>query len=124
MTKLANILWTKELQKRLSADEIPIIAVSLHPGAVNTFGDKLPYLRAAAEFFMRVFYKAWDQGAYNSVFAAASPTVRERQVEFMGGYIKGDYGMLAPLTKHAQDPEMATELWETTERFLESIGLD
>ncbi len=35
-TKLANILFVKQLQKRMDADDIKGIAVSLHPGTVRT----------------------------------------------------------------------------------------
>jgi len=37
-TKLANILYTKELQKRLDADNIPIVVRAVHPGGVWTEG--------------------------------------------------------------------------------------
>lgn len=33
-TKLANVLWTNELQRRFDAQEIPITAMSVHPGNV------------------------------------------------------------------------------------------
>jgi hypothetical protein len=34
--KLANILFTKELQKRFNAEGVPAISISLHPGEVKT----------------------------------------------------------------------------------------
>jgi hypothetical protein len=33
-TKLANVLWTNELQRRFDAEKIPITAMSVHPGNV------------------------------------------------------------------------------------------
>lgn len=35
-SKQANILFTKELQRRFDEEGIPIICTSLHPGTVNT----------------------------------------------------------------------------------------
>lgn len=40
-SKLANILWTKQLQERYDAKNIPIICISLHPGGVHT-GKQFP----------------------------------------------------------------------------------
>jgi len=37
-TKLANVLWTKELQRRFDAGKIPITAVAIHPGNVMSGG--------------------------------------------------------------------------------------
>lgn len=36
LSKLANVLFAKELQKRFDAEKIPAIAVSLHPGVIGT----------------------------------------------------------------------------------------
>ena len=33
-TKLANLLWTNELQRRFDAGKIPITAMAVHPGNV------------------------------------------------------------------------------------------
>ena len=35
-SKLANILFTKELQRRFKARGVPIISVAVHPGGVIT----------------------------------------------------------------------------------------
>lgn len=35
-SKVAMVLYTKELQKRLDAEGIPILVISLHPGTINT----------------------------------------------------------------------------------------
>ena len=41
---------------------------------------------------------------------------------YKGAYIKEDYGGVAKPSQNAQDPEIAGELWKTTESFLESTG--
>ena len=112
------------MQHRLVAEGTPITALSLHPGLVDTFTDRLPRFRSIAKILMSVFFKTWDQGAYNSVFAAASPVVREHPEIYKGVYIEGDYGKVVAPSKDAQDAEIAAELWKTTESFVESIGLD
>jgi hypothetical protein len=36
LSKLANILFTAELQRRLDADNVPALSITLHPGGVST----------------------------------------------------------------------------------------
>ena len=123
LSKLANILWTTELQKRLDAEGTPIIAISVNPGAVNTFADRLPRFRSLAKFLMGIFFKTWDQGAHNSTFSAASPLIREHPEIYRGAYIEGNYGKVGTPSKNARDADVAADLWKTTQGFVESIGL-
>ncbi|KAK2054710.1 NAD(P)-binding protein [Colletotrichum caudatum] len=42
LAKLANVLFAKELQRRLDARDIPVISTSMHPGGAAT--DAIPYV--------------------------------------------------------------------------------
>jgi hypothetical protein len=121
MSKLANIFWTYELQKRLDHEKSSIIAISLNPGAVNTFANQLKY-KTLAKIIMGTFFKTWDQGAYNSAFAAASPLVRASPEAYKGKYIEGDYGKVVLPSKMGQDREMSARLWAVTEGFVTDKG--
>ena len=121
MSKLANIFWTYELQKRLDNEKSSIIAISLNPGAVNTFANQLKY-KTLAKIIMGTFFKTWDQGAYNSAFAAASPLVRASPEAYKGKYIEGDYGKVVLPSKMGQDREMSARLWAVTEGFVTDKG--
>jgi len=49
---------------------------------------------------MSMFFEAWDQGAYNSVFfASASPFVQEQPEIYKGAYIEREYGKVATPSK-------------------------
>jgi NAD(P)-dependent dehydrogenase (short-subunit alcohol dehydrogenase family) len=125
MSKLANILWSNELQRRLSAEGLSIIVISVHPGSVNTFVDRVPpRYRFVARLIMTLFFKTWDQGAYNSAIAAASPVVRQNPDVYRAAYVQGDYGKVKKPTADASNPEAATELWEVTSNYLKGIGVE
>jgi NAD(P)-dependent dehydrogenase (short-subunit alcohol dehydrogenase family) len=122
-SKLANILWTKELQKRIDAEGSPIIAISLHPGNPNTSPDQLPSSwRTIGSFIMKLFSRPAHERGYTSAIAAAHPEVRKKADAYKGAYLE-PVGKLATPSKVARNPERSKELWETTETFLKSIGL-
>jgi len=124
LSKLTNILWTSELQRRLDAEGVPIIALSLNPGAVDTFAHRLPIYLYPFKIIMHLFFSTWERGAYTSVHAAASPTIREQAEKYKGAFIENEYGVVAEPSENARDPEIAAELWKTTEEFLGSVGLN
>ena len=123
LTKLMNILWTNELQKRLDADSILIITLSIHPGNVNTFADQLPTFRTVAKVIMGLFFKTWDQGAYNSVIGAALPTVCENPGKYKAAYIEGDYGKVVKPSELAMNDEAAATLLKITENFVHGLDI-
>jgi NAD(P)-dependent dehydrogenase (short-subunit alcohol dehydrogenase family) len=125
LTKLATILWMKELQKRLDAEDTAIVAISIDPGDVDTYSDRLTgSYSLVVKTYMNVVFKSWDKGAYNSVIAAASPIVRQHPEKYKGAYLEGANGKISEPSRLAQDPEVAAELWKTTEDFVKSIGLN
>ena len=122
-TKFANIVYTKELQRRLDVEGAPIIVTAVHPGSVNTFADRLPPpIRPVGTLIMRWFFAHPDEGAYTSVVAAASPDVRKRPDAYKGAYLE-PVGKIFALGKVVRNPELGPELWTTTETFLATIGL-
>ncbi|KAG0702662.1 NAD(P)-binding protein [Suillus ampliporus] len=125
MTKLANILYACELQRRLTAVGSPIIVISLHPGTVNTTFSDRP-LFSNFKFILKpllfLFFSHPDNGAHNSVFAAASEEVTKQREKYMGSYLM-PVGRVLELTKMAKDEELAKELWDSVEKFLQEKGI-
>lgn len=122
VSKLMMVTYTTELQRRLSAKSIPITCISLQPGSVDTgWAWRTPYPRVAAVVFKLFFIKP-DQGAYTSCFAAASPLVKADPDKYKGQYIR-PVGRIVAKNPNADKVNLAEELWETTERFLEGLGL-
>ena len=107
-SKLCNILFTRELARRLS--DLGVSANSFSPGFVATrFGDAAGGAHGA---FMRVakwFAGRPEQGAETLVWLASSPDLKE---------VSGEYfyrGRRGTLTADAQDDDLARRLWAETE---------
>jgi NAD(P)-dependent dehydrogenase (short-subunit alcohol dehydrogenase family) len=124
MTKLANILYASELQRRLTAAGSPITVISIHPGAVNTFSDKPPlsYFKYILMPLMYLFFDNPDKGAYTSAFAAASEEVAKQRDKYKGAYLM-PVGKVAEPTNMARNEELSKELWDSVENFLQGKEL-
>ncbi|KAF9225117.1 NAD(P)-binding protein [Gyrodon lividus] len=123
-SKLANILYASELQRRLDAEGSLITVISLHPGAVNTFSRK-PQLQKFSwlvDILVYPFFVHPDVGGYTSVIAAASPEVAHNRDMYKGAYLV-PVGKLKKPTDTARDEGIARELWETMEGFLADKGI-
>jgi len=110
LAKLANILFTRELHRRFSADGLSVAVV--HPGFVNTnIG------RSSGSRFLTTMQRtpvsrmiaSADKGADQLVWLATSSP----GVDWTAGayYVKGK---VAKANRAADDPVLARELWERT----------
>lgn len=110
MTKLANVLSTKELSRRLSREVLDEKSVfAIHPGLVRTniTSNMQWYLRvpnAMSAWVVATLQKTPSQGAYSSVYCAAAPI---DQLPSSGSYIINCQAY--PTTKFANSPEVRTE---------------
>jgi retinol dehydrogenase 12 len=114
-SKLANILFTLELARRLAGSAVT--ANSLHPGTVRTGyggdGDTRGFLAFGIKIGSPFFLSA-AKGARTSVYLASSPDVEG---------ISGQYFVKCKPKRPrpwAQDPEAARRLWQVSE---ELVGL-
>jgi len=112
-SKLANILFTRELARRL--DGTGVTANSLHPGFVGSnFGREgdTGAIGNLAMLLGRPFSISPVKGAQTSVFLASSPTVEG---------VTGQYFAKSALAKPsaaAEDDEAAGMLWSVSEQLV------
>lgn len=129
-SKLANILFTKALQKRLNARNVPILALALNPGLVCTDGvlndvrSQPPIISHIFTMAIRALWAAPSRGALTSVFAATAPVVRDQPQLYGGAYLQPPGKLGRPPNADARSLELAEELWDTTERLLRDIGVE
>lgn len=121
MTKLANVLFARELQRRLDQAKIQVLSIPIHPGEVNTFADRLPW-PILANIAMTLFFTPPEAGSYTSCFAAASPMVKNFPKKYKNAYLE-PIGVVGEMSENAKRDQLAAELWETTEKILESLDL-
>jgi retinol dehydrogenase 12 len=112
-SKLANILFTRALAKRLQGTGVT--ATCLHPGFVRTnFGANNEF----SPFFKRVFglvsrfARTPEKGAETVVYLATSPQVQDAS----GGYYFDC--KLTPPSSSAQDDGAAEHLWQLSEQLV------
>ncbi|XP_072171697.1 retinol dehydrogenase 11-like [Diadema setosum] len=116
-SKLANILFTRELAKRLSGTGVT--CYSLHPGAVDTELQRhmtsYSWLFVPIHPIMRLFYKTAERGAQTNIYCC----VDEKAANETGLYYS-DCAVKTP-SKAAQDDAAASKLWELS---AELVGLE
>ena len=113
-SKLCNILFTRELARRLAGTGVTVNC--LHPGFVRTnLGQREGGLFAGVARIAMMFGGPPERGAKTIVYLAASPEV----ASVSGGYFAD--GRPARPTLAAQDDASAGRLWAETSR-LTGIG--
>ncbi|XP_072513603.1 retinol dehydrogenase 12 [Salminus brasiliensis] len=110
-SKLANILSTRSLAKRLQGTGVTVY--SLHPGVVRSelWRNLSKPIQTAVKIFTP-FTKTTTQGAQTSIYCSVEPQLEKES----GGY----YSNCAPgrCSREASDDEMAQKLWELSCQML------
>lgn len=105
-SKLANVLWARELAKREEAHGV--CCVSLHPGVVAT--DIWRRLPSFLERFVGLFMLTPERGAETTLHCATSPDVRH------GAYYADCREK--EVSEVARDAALANDLWARTEAWI------
>jgi NAD(P)-dependent dehydrogenase (short-subunit alcohol dehydrogenase family) len=120
-TKLANLLFAFELQRRLASIDVPLISVAAHPGTASTnlLGTSMGGGRLLARFAAlgtRLVGQSDAQGALPQLFAATAGDVRGG--EYFGPSGIGEqrgYPKRVDSTSASKEPEAAARLWTLSE---------
>lgn len=123
-SKLANLLFALELQRRLTAAQAATISLAAHPGGSATnlqrTGidlDNAPVQRLLMAF-LYPFLQSATMGALPQLYAATAPGVPGGDYYGPGdGFEITGYPAKARLPRAARDHPTATRLWHTSERL-------
>lgn len=124
-SKLANLLFTLELERRLTAAGRRTLAVAAHPGysATNLMGvgPRLSGSRVTAlvmQLGNALVGQSPAMGALPILFAATAPEVRGGEYYGPDGLFElFGYPQRCGSSRRARDPEAAQRLWEVSEQL-------
>ncbi|WP_408667862.1 oxidoreductase [Jatrophihabitans sp.] len=122
-SKLANVLFALELQRRAEAHAAPLTSTAAHPGVSRT-NLMLNPDGMGAKPLARVVRNTVGQLMFQSAAAGAQPTLYAASVAAPGSYsgpqwpggMRGPAGPAQP-SRTAQDPQLAAQLWDLSEEL-------
>jgi NAD(P)-dependent dehydrogenase (short-subunit alcohol dehydrogenase family) len=127
-SKLANILFTRELTRRLKERGIENVYANVYfPGnipteAMNTWKELFGVAGNLVKGAFRLIGQSATDGAATAIFLATSPEVERCQ---MRGKYFIPIAAEGKTSKTAEDMDVARELWEwTDEKVTETLGRD
>jgi len=124
-SKLANLLFTSELQRKVDAAGKKLICLACHPGYAATnlqaVGPKMSgssLMESLSEFGNRIFAQSAAMGALPTEYAAVAPDVHGN--DYIGpdgmGEFRG-YPVKVGRSAAAEDSAAASRLWEASEQL-------
>lgn len=106
VSKLANVLFSAELARRL--DGSGVTSYAINPGRVaSNIWQRIPW---PFRQLFKLTMLTTEQGAQSTVHAATSPDV-------INGRYYGKRSTEEPVSAEARDPALATELWTRSEAW-------
>jgi NAD(P)-dependent dehydrogenase (short-subunit alcohol dehydrogenase family) len=123
MSKLANLLFSYELQRRLDAAEIPILSVACHPGIASTeLSRYMPSILNRATALVQPLLNTAAAGAWPTLCAATSEDVEggdyygpAKRFETAGPAVR------VQSNRASRDTHVAERLWNLS---IEMTGVD
>jgi NAD(P)-dependent dehydrogenase (short-subunit alcohol dehydrogenase family) len=126
-SKLANIMFAFELDRRLKKAGSPVVCIPCHPGySATNLQTAGVGMEGGSRFFQmlyvltnRIVAQSAECGSYPLALAAADPTASAGT--YYGptslGDTRGPVG-ISKVASHAKDEDMARRLWEATETLV------
>jgi NAD(P)-dependent dehydrogenase (short-subunit alcohol dehydrogenase family) len=119
-SKLANLLFTAELQRRLTEAGSPVLATAAHPGYAATnlqFHSGHRWMDTVNVFANRLLAQDADGGALPTLYAAVAD-VPGNSFAGPGGFMEQRGApKLVSRSKAAQDAGVARRLWDVSEQL-------
>ena len=113
-SKLANLYFSKELQRRLDTESSGVIVASAHPGASST-----PLTRHSLFFrILSLIVQSSEMGALPTLYAAVGPDIQGNDYIGPGGFQETrGYPKKVEPAEHVKDDDVAAKLWDVSEKM-------
>ena len=112
-SKLANLLFSYELSRRLSAQKSSPLVVAVHPGLTATNLQKNSAISGLLSSFIA---QSAAMGALPSLYAATAPGVQSGDYFGPDGFLEiGGYPKKIDSSANSRDTEVAKQLWQVSE---------
>lgn len=122
-SKLANLLFTAELDRRCREGDVPVRALAAHPGFAGThlaangqYGRSSGGIASILDAAIRAVSQSAAAGAWPTLMAA---TAELPGATYVGPSGPGEFGGVPQVTtgnRLSRDPDAARRLWELSER--------
>jgi len=119
-SKLANLLFTYELARRLSANDASTAAVAAHPGNSRTelFRNSPRWIRILSKTVVALASQSPMMGALPTLRAATDPDVRGGQYFSPAGQAEQrGYPKVVQSSGQSHDEELQSTLWKVSEEL-------
>lgn len=116
-SKLANVLFARELGRRFEEQGSSRCAVAAHPGPIDTnlTRNMNPLARAGWSLLGPMFLKSIPEGAATQTWAAVHPDAADLNGEYLADC------NVAETNQYGRDTELAKNLWEATEEIVDEV---
>ncbi|MGX7829538.1 SDR family NAD(P)-dependent oxidoreductase [Actinokineospora sp. 24-640] len=118
-SKLANLLFTYELQRRLALAASPVVALAAHPGVSDTelLRNSPRLLRLTAPLAAPLMQSA-DRGALPTLRAATDPSAAGGEYYGPNGFAQTrGYPVVVGSSRQSQNPDIQRRLWTVSQEL-------
>jgi NAD(P)-dependent dehydrogenase (short-subunit alcohol dehydrogenase family) len=117
-SKLSNLLFTYELQRRLAAGGAPTIALAAHPGGSDTELSRHLPGASLLEPLIRPLAQSAAMGALPTLRAATDPEAEGGQYYGPDGFMETrGHPVLVESSDRSHDPSLRQRLWDASEEL-------
>lgn len=118
-SKLANLLFTYELQRKLATAGANTIAVAAHPGTARSdlLRDSQGWVQGVSKWLRPLLFQSSEMGALPTLRAATDPAVVGGQFYGPRGLGQRGYPKQVKSSKMSHDKELQRRLWTVSEEL-------
>ena len=121
-SKLANLMFANELDRRARSSRASVVSLAAHPGWAATHlqsaGPQLAHERVFMAVVNKLYAQSPEMGALPILYAATAPSVSGGTFVGPDGVMQGrGHPRVVEGSKRSQDAQVASRLWEVSERL-------